>query len=123
MQINLMTGDARYRVTAITDQELRINDQSYRQSLILAPDHCDLWPVQTLSELTAADIQHLCDHYRPEVLLLGCGRTHQFPAIELIGAAAQAGLSLETMTTVAACRTYAVLISEGRRAVAALIYP
>lgn len=122
MQISLMTGDAQYRVTAISDQQIRINDQSYQQSLIVSPDALELWQVSQLSDLTPAEVTRLCQQYQPEVLLLGTGQRQQFPPVEILGAAANAGLSLEVMTTQAACRTYAVLISEGRRAVAALIF-
>jgi uncharacterized protein len=57
----------------------------------------------------------------PQILLLGTGKTHCFPPAELMGAVLKQNVGLEVMTTDAACRTYNVLVSEGRSVVAALI--
>lgn len=54
----------------------------------------------------------------PELILLGTGWTTAFPPRELVFALARRGVGLETMDTPAACRTYNILISEGRRAAA-----
>ncbi|MEM9360380.1 MAG: MTH938/NDUFAF3 family protein, partial [Pseudomonadota bacterium] len=57
----------------------------------------------------------------PEFLLLGTGRKQHFPTPELRAAFAEAGIGLEAMNTGAACRTYNVLLAEGRPVAAALI--
>jgi uncharacterized protein len=57
----------------------------------------------------------------PEVVLLGTGRKQAFPAPRLLKTFYQRGIGFEAMTTEAACRTFNVLVSEGRTAVAALI--
>ena len=57
----------------------------------------------------------------PEVVLLGTGRKQAFPAPRLLRAFFERGIGFEAMTTEAACRTFNVLVSEGRTAVAALI--
>ena len=56
-----------------------------------------------------------------DLLILGTGRRQELPAPEVRRAFADAGMSLESMDTGAACRTYNVLLAEGRPVGAALI--
>lgn len=121
MQISLMTGNCHYLVTAISEQQIRVNDQNYQQSLLLSPNRLEPWSISDLNQLQADEMERICHQYQPEVILLGTGLKQLFPPIQIIGAAAQCGLALEVMTTAAACRTYAVLVSEGRNVLAALI--
>lgn len=56
-----------------------------------------------------------------DVLLLGTGAEIAHPPASLRGAVEAAGLGLEVMASSAACRTYNVLLAEGRRVGAALV--
>jgi uncharacterized protein len=58
---------------------------------------------------------------RPELLLLGSGPGQLFPPAELGMQIMQAGIGFEVMDTRAACRTFNVLVGEGRRVMAALL--
>lgn len=53
---------------------------------------------------------------RAEVILVGTGGVQRFLHPRLTAAAAAAGVGVECMNTEAACRTYLLLHSEGRRA-------
>lgn len=57
-----------------------------------------------------------------DVVLLGTGKTMQFLPPELRKALKEQGISPDAMDTGAACRTYNVLMAEGRR-VAAILLP
>lgn len=100
---------------------IKIQDVLYTRSLIIAPSgiYAD-WHPTTITELTQNDIQRLLD-LAPEVILLGTGQTLTFPARELLQWVAQQGFGLEIMDTGAACRTYNLLLAEGRNVVAGLI--
>ncbi len=56
-----------------------------------------------------------------DVVLLGMGRDIAHAPPELRSALEEAGLGVEVMSSPAAARTYNVLLSEGRRIVAALL--
>ncbi len=56
----------------------------------------------------------------PEIVLLGTGPKQQLPDPQTLVAFNRAGIGFETMDTAAACRTYNILMAEGRRVVAAL---
>ncbi|MDH4182570.1 MAG: MTH938/NDUFAF3 family protein, partial [Betaproteobacteria bacterium] len=56
-----------------------------------------------------------------EVVLLGTGSRQHFPHPRLSRSLADARIGLEAMNTAAACRTYNILMAEGRKVAAALI--
>lgn len=58
-----------------------------------------------------------------EVLLLGTGLHHEMVSPELRRGLKEHGITVDSMNTGAACRTFNVLLAEGRRAAAALRLP
>jgi len=56
-----------------------------------------------------------------EILLLGCGRRMAMVPSALRARLKAAGIVVDAMDTGAACRTYSVLLAEGRRVAAALL--
>jgi uncharacterized protein len=58
---------------------------------------------------------------QPELVIFGSGPRLKFVSPALMRGLIEAGIGVETMDTAAACRTYNVLVTEGRRAVAALL--
>lgn len=97
-----------------------INGQRHERSLVLTPESIEAdWPVARIEDLTPELIAALvrkCD-----VVLLGTGQRQRFPAPKLLSAFMQARIGVEVMDTAAACRTYNVLMAEGRNPLAALI--
>ncbi len=110
-----------YRILGYREGSVQINDAHYTESLLLMPDR--LIPNWGPSGLSVLDHSHLeaIRALDPEVVLLGTGKQQQFPEREYLLALIQAGVGVEVMDTASACRTYNVLMSEGRRVVAALI--
>ncbi len=60
---------------------------------------------------------------RPDVLLVGSGRRTRWLAEALRARFAEARVGLECMDTRAACRTYNLLATEGRRVALAALVP
>ena len=58
----------------------------------------------------------------PELVVFGSGPRLRFPPAALIRPLIEARIGIETMDTAAACRTYNVLLAEGRSVVAALLF-
>ncbi len=78
---------------------------------------------------SAADFEALTvEHFArmaalgPELILFGSGPRLRFPAPALLRPLIDARVGVETMDTAAACRTYNVLLAEGRSVVAALLF-
>ncbi len=57
----------------------------------------------------------------PELVLLGTGERQRFPAPALLAPLFAAGVGVEVMDSGAACRTYNILLGEGRRVAAGII--
>ncbi|MBO7411521.1 MAG: hypothetical protein J6T92_06305 [Ottowia sp.] len=87
------------------------------RSWIDAPQH---WGGAGFDGLGAEDFALLAEG-QPDVVLFGSGGRLRFPPQPWLAPLAQAGISLETMSTAAACRTWNVLAGEGRRVAAALL--
>lgn len=78
------------------------------------------WPCARFEDLQPAHFEALAAH-RPELVLFGSGTRLRFPPPPWIRPLVEAGIGIETMDTVAACRTYNILAGEGRRVLAALL--
>jgi uncharacterized protein len=78
------------------------------------------WPVRALSELQPLHFEQVLA-LRPELVVFGSGARLRFVHPGLYRCLIDARIGVETMDTAAACRTYNVLVSEGRPAVAALV--
>ena len=57
----------------------------------------------------------------PEIVLLGSGNSLLWPDAAIVAPLAEAGIGYEIMNTAAACRTYNILVGDGRRVAAALL--
>jgi uncharacterized protein len=100
---------------------IRIGEREFDRSVIVsATTLIEHWRPATVAELAAADFEPVVA-LRPAILLLGTGPRQVFPEAELLGALHAARIGVEVMDTGAACRTYNVLVSEGREVAAALI--
>ena len=78
------------------------------------------WEPNGLDDLAADHFQVLLE-LRPEVVLLGTGETLQFPDMVIMSSFMEQGIGFEVMNTAAACRTYNILMNEGRKVAAALL--
>jgi uncharacterized protein len=79
-----------------------------------------VWGASVADDLTPDHFARLVA-LKPEVVIFGSGARLRFPAPALLRALIDARIGVETMDTAAACRTYNVLVSERRSAVAALL--
>jgi len=79
------------------------------------------WPVAGFERLEAAHFRRLAE-LKPELVIFGSGPRIRFPAAVLLRPLIEAGIGVETMDSAAACRTYNVLLAEGRSVVAALLF-
>jgi len=121
MRFDLDTSSATYNIKGYEDGAVTVNEKTYQHSLIISPEKLiTSWPISSISEFSEEDCKKLLT-LNPELVLLGTGHELCFPAIKLIVPFQQHGIGFEAMTTQAACRTYNVLVAEGRKVVAGLI--
>ena len=100
----------------------RFAEMSHRGSILCLPSGIYAWSVAAGSMATLNDLRQTLDALAPPYfLILGTGKTQIFPSTEIRAAFIQASIGLEVMSTGAACRTYNILLGEGRPVAAALI--
>lgn len=121
MKISLAATKQKFAVRAYEKGRLIINEQIYYKNLIIMPEQLiPDWRPQAIEELTAADFDEMLA-CKPSMIILGTGERQIFPPAALYAEATNAGIGVEIMHTPAACRTYNILMSEGRTIAAALM--
>ena len=99
-----------------------VSGQEKKTSIILSARGVNEWNVHHFSELDNHSIIALCEQAKEcDIFLIGSGESQEFlsPALRQIGR--EYSIAIDCMDTGAACRTYNVLIGEGRRVMAALV--
>ncbi len=108
--------------TAYGEDYVSVNAIRHNSNLIVLPDQIiPGWTQSNFDTLNVADFEQLAS-LDAEIMLLGTGNRLRFPRPELLLPLMQANIGLEVMDIHSACRTYNVLISEGRKAAACLIF-
>jgi uncharacterized protein len=101
-----------------------INGERYTEPVMLTPDRIfSPWPTKEVGALTFDDFAELValKPVKPAIIVFGSGAKFCFPDVQVLAAFSQARIGFEVMDTAAACRTYNVLVSEGRHVAAALL--
>jgi uncharacterized protein len=109
-------------VTAYDDAGVELNAVRFDHSLIVLPETAPVaWPVTSFDSLTAENFAQL-DAISPDVVILGTGKRQRFIHPRLIAALTARRIGVECMDNQAACRTYNILMAEGRKVALALIF-
>lgn len=110
-------------VQGYAEGSFRISGEVYSTPVIVFEDKVIKWDapnsVKELSEEHGQILQEFKDE--ADVFLLGTGEVLTFPDPAFKKAMREKGVHFEVMDTGAACRTYNVLMAEGRRVAAALL--
>ncbi len=121
MKLHLAGRGARNQVTACGDGYVEINGARHAASLVVLPEKLlTPWPVTRIEELALVHCEAILAA-GPQVVLIGTGARITFPPRALLASFMQARVGVEIMDTRAACRTYNILVAEGREVAAALI--
>ena len=96
------------------------NDVLHKNVMLTAEREVHDWSIDDIGQLDESSLTVILDD-APEMIVVGTGWKPVFPPRELVFALARRGIGFETRDTPAACRTFNILINEGRRAAAALI--
>lgn len=78
------------------------------------------WPVGQPDQLQPPHFESILD-WAPELVIFGSGSRHRFVSPALYRALIERRIGIETMDTAAACRTFNVLVHEGRKVLGAFI--
>jgi uncharacterized protein len=108
-------------VTGYFDGGVEINAQPFNYSLIVMPEQAPQpWPVAAFEDLAASHFEAIAA-LAPDFFILGTGERQRFIHPRLIASLSSQRIGVECMDNQAACRTYNILMGEGRKVTLALI--
>lgn len=123
MKLHATSTQQYQTVTGYEDDWVEINALRFDHSLIVLPEVPPVrWAVVSFDELQASDFATI-DAQAPDLLILGTGRRQRFAAPKLIASLLSKRIGVECMDNQAACRTYNILMAEGRKVALAVILP
>ena len=99
-----------------------VNGVEHRSSVLVpARGGVVAWPVAKFEDLRESHFEAIAA-LAPELVIFGSGARIRFPHPSLTRSLIARRIGIEPMDTAAACRTYNVLLAEGRAVVAALLF-
>ena len=100
---------------------LEVNQTPYSHALIVQPEGEVLaWPVEEIQDLSE-DHFSMISALLPELVIVGTGKKQVFLNPKILQPLIKAKIGFEMMDSQAACRTYNILMGEGRKVMAAIL--
>ncbi|MBK6631842.1 MAG: Mth938-like domain-containing protein [Betaproteobacteria bacterium] len=121
MKLHLENPASRNLITGHGAGYVAINHRRHETSLIVLPGRIvESWGMAGFDALVEEDFAAIRDLV-PEIVLFGTGARQRFPAPQLLRPLIEARIGCEVMDLPAACRTFNILVAEGRLVAAALL--
>lgn len=100
---------------------LEVNQTPYSHALIVQPEGEVLaWLVEEIQDLSE-DHFSMISALLPELVIVGTGKKQVFLNPKILQPLIKAKIGFEMMDSQAACRTYNILMGEGRKVLAAIL--
>ena len=102
---------------------IEVNGEKFTHSLIVSSLNGAVPEKWAVSQFEALNAEHFAPlaNCGAELIIFGSGQRLRFPQPGWLAPLMAIGIGLETMDTTAACRTYNILASEGRKVVVVLL--
>ena len=121
MKLHLANSDGLNTFTGYGEGYVAVNGRNFADNVAVLPGKIiDRWTTASFETLSEADFALLAG-LGADILLLGTGATCRFPPSRLLRPIAEQRVGLEVMDSKAACRTYNILVAEGRKVACALL--
>jgi uncharacterized protein len=123
MDVTPLVREGTQIIQSYAGGRFRVSGAVYEGAVIVFPERSRAWAFQGgVEDLSVTDFEPFIERAGEiDVVLLGVGTQMRFLPAVLKGALKDRGLSIDVMDTGAACRTYNVLMAEGRRVAAGLL--
>lgn len=108
------------KIISYSNSSFRLKDSLLEKNIVISKNRLvENWNVESYHNLATHHLDQIIS-WQPELIIIGSGSVPSFPNAELIEHTASRNIGLEIMDTGAACRSYNLLIDEGRDVVACL---
>jgi uncharacterized protein len=120
MKLHLAAAGSQNMFTGYGPGYVAVNHVRHEKHIVVTAGEIMEWSVENFEALSMETFDSLLA-LKPEIVLLGTGSVLRFPAPALSRGLTAGGIGLEVMDSRAACRTFNILIAEGRKVVAAIL--
>jgi uncharacterized protein len=121
MKLHTSNTDKYQTVTGYDQSGVEINAKRFDYSVLVMPEEAPrAWSVTRFEDLTAEHFEQIAAD-KPDVVVLGTGERQRFVHPRLVASLSDQRIGVESMDSHAACRTYNILMGEGRKVTLALI--
>ena len=121
MKLHASTPTSLNTFSGYGDGYVTVRGERIEKNSIVTPEKVIPWSASAFDELAESDFE-IFSGMDLEILLIGTGAKQRFSHPKLTRALAEKRIGVESMDLQAACRTYNILVSEGRRVAAALLF-
>ncbi len=123
MDITPLVSESAQVIQRYGNRQFTVSGKVYNNNILVTPTQVVTWPHQPTVENLEIDMFNLIlkSKEKVDIILLGCGKAI-FPLPRLLRQQLKdRNINIDAMDTGAACRTYNILLSEGRKVAAALV--
>ena len=120
MELTLDPNKPKNFIRNYENNKLYIGKTIFSHNLLISDKSIGKWVVNDTSNLVNDDMKDIL-LFKPEIIIIGTGESQIIPSNEIINFIHDKKIGLEFMITESACKTFNLLISEGRKVVAGLI--
>lgn len=121
MNINLEANEL-HSIRSYSSTAVEVNSQIYTSNFIVSRQEIiTSWPLESIQSLTDETLAPLLKH-QPEIILIGHNHSGQWAPASITGTLMNQRIALECMSIGAACRTFNVLLGEGRAVVLGIVF-
>ena len=122
MQLQHVAFSGQHLIEAYGEGGFRLSDGRHEGSVLLLPEGVETFSPRSMKEVDRASLAAVAQQSDDiDIFILGSGQKQIFASAELQKYFIQHNIALEVMDSGAACRTYNILVSEGRKVAAAII--
>jgi uncharacterized protein len=120
MDITPLIPGGRQVIDSYGSGRFQVSQEAYTSSILVTPDWTKPWLVQSFDDISINSLAPILAE-EAEILIIGAGERMQLMASLLRQEFREAKIAVDIMDTGAACRTYNLLMGDGRRVAAALL--
>jgi uncharacterized protein len=109
-------------ITSYSETQLCVGDAVYQQNVVVSNHQVlSTWLVQSIHDLNEVTLTPLIQ-LKPEIILIGHQQINHYPPVHVLQWLSQQRIGIECMSIGSACRTFNLLLSEGRHVVGGFIF-
>ena len=121
MDLNKHKFHGNFKLSGYEPGKITVNHETYTTSIIISEDKLITnWEPQTINSLSKSHLDIVLA-LKPEMIILGTGKTHLFIEEDLLVNAFKLDIAVEVMSTHKACMLFPLMLNEQKKVAAALM--